>query len=64
MAKIIKKGIFPSQAVSSAEKASEQYGLQIGNAIEAEWFRKEKYNQLRANTYESIKIVFDNLDLV
>ena len=41
MAKIIKKGIFPSQAVSSAEKASEQYGLQIGNAIEAEWFRKD-----------------------
>ena len=41
MAKIIKKGIFPSQAVSGAEKASEQYGLQIGNAIEAEWFRKD-----------------------
>ena len=41
MAKIIKKGIFPSQAVSGAEKASEQYGLQVGNAIEAEWFRKD-----------------------
>ena len=41
MAKVIKKGIFPSQAVSDAEKASEQYGLQIGTAIEAEWFRKD-----------------------
>ena len=41
MGKGIKKGIFPSQAVSDAEKSSEQYGLQIGNAIEAEWFRKD-----------------------
>ena len=30
----------------------------------AEWFGKEKYNQLKVNTYKSIKMVFDNLDLV
>tara|TARA_R110002051_G_scaffold315199_1_gene393317 strand:+ start:1223 stop:3640 length:2418 start_codon:yes stop_codon:yes gene_type:complete len=41
MAKVIKQGIFPSQATSDAEKSSEQYGLQIGSAIEAEWFKKD-----------------------
>jgi len=41
MAKVIKKGIFPSQAVSDVEKASEQYGLEVANAIESEWFRKD-----------------------
>ena len=44
MANVITKGIFPSQAVSDAEKASEQYGLQVGNAIESEWFRKDGGN--------------------
>ncbi len=28
------------------------------------WFEKDKYDQIRANTYNSIKIVFDNLDSV
>jgi hypothetical protein len=32
---------FPSQYVSDAEKATEQYGLQIGQAIQYEWFRKD-----------------------
>ena len=41
MAKVITKGIFPSQAVSDAEKASSEYGLQVAKAIESEWFRKE-----------------------
>ena len=31
-------GIFPSQAVSNAEKGSEKYGLEIGKAVESEWF--------------------------
>ena len=32
---------FPSQYVSDAEKATEEYGLQIGQAIQYEWFRKD-----------------------
>lgn len=32
---------FPSQTASDADKASEQYGLQVGQAIQYEWFRKD-----------------------
>jgi len=32
---------FPSQYVSDAEKATEEYGLIIGQAIQYEWFRKD-----------------------
>jgi hypothetical protein len=32
---------FPSQFVSDAEKASPEYGLLIGQAIQAEWFKKD-----------------------
>jgi hypothetical protein len=37
---------FPSQFVSDAEKNTEQFGLQIGQAIQYEWFRKDG-NQCR-----------------
>ena len=37
---------FPNQFVSDAEKATDQYGLQIGQAIQYEWFRKDG-NQCR-----------------
>jgi hypothetical protein len=33
--------VFPSQLASDADKASEQYGLQVGQAIQYEWFRKD-----------------------
>ena len=41
---------FPSQFVSDAEKSTPEYGLQIGQAIQYEWFRKDSnrcrfYNQ-------------------
>ena len=32
---------FPSQLVTDAEKASQEFGLQIGQAIQYEWFRKD-----------------------
>ena len=32
---------FPSQMASDAEKASKEYGLQVGQAIQYEWFRKD-----------------------
>ena len=43
---------FPSQFVTDAEKATEQFGLQIGQAIQYEWFKKDGnqcrfYNQWR-----------------
>jgi len=31
---------FPSQVVPDAEKATYEYGLRVGRAIESEWFRK------------------------
>ena len=41
---------FPSQFVSDSEKATEEFGLQIGQAIQYEWFKKDSgscrfYNQ-------------------
>ena len=43
---------FPSQFVSDSEKATQEFGLQIGQAIQYEWFRKDGggcryYNQWR-----------------
>ena len=43
---------FPSQFVSDAEKATDEYGLMIGQAIQYEWFKKDGnqcrfYNQWR-----------------
>ena len=32
---------FPSQLVTDAEKASDAFGLQVGRAIQAEWFMKD-----------------------
>jgi hypothetical protein len=32
---------FPSQLATDAEKASEEFGLQVGQAIQYEWFRKD-----------------------
>ena len=37
---------FPSQFVSDAEKSSDSFGLQIGQAIQYEWFKKDG-NQCR-----------------
>ena len=41
MSKVLPKGIFPSQAVSDAEKADINYGLQVAKAIEGEWFKRD-----------------------
>jgi len=34
---------FPDQVVSDAEKATYEYGLAVGRAIEGEWFRNYRY---------------------
>jgi hypothetical protein len=33
---------FPDQVVSDEEKATYEYGLQVGRAIESEWFRNSR----------------------
>ena len=43
---------FPSQLATDSEKATEKFGLQVGQAIQYEWFRKDGgscrfYNQWR-----------------
>mgnify|MGYP003146547193 FL=1 len=40
----IKQAAFPTQFVSDEQKATEEYGLQIGQAIQYEWFRKDSTN--------------------
>lgn len=40
----ITSSVFPSQLATDAEKASEQFGLQVGQAIQYEWFRKDGSN--------------------
>ena len=42
----IKSTSFPNQFASDAEKASDEFGLQIGQAIQYEWFKKDG-NQCR-----------------
>ncbi len=32
---------FPSQLATDAEKESDTFGLQVGQAIQYEWFRKD-----------------------
>jgi hypothetical protein len=53
MAKTHPTGLFPSQAVSDAEKASLEYGAKVGIAIESEWFKRDsgtsRYQSNREN---------------
>lgn len=37
----ITSSAFPSQLATDAEKATKQFGLQVGQAIQYEWFRKD-----------------------
>ena len=37
----IKSTAFPSQLATDADKASDSFGLQVGQAIQYEWFRKD-----------------------
>jgi len=40
----ITSSAFPSQLATDAEKSSQQFGLQVGQAIQYEWFRKDGNN--------------------
>ena len=56
MIKTQKKSSFPSQAVSDAEKSSNEYGLQVARAIEAEWFKRDsgsdRYYDMQMRNHE------------
>ena len=56
MAESVVKGYFPSQVVPDAEKLSAEYGLQVGKAIEYEWFdgstSNQRYNQHQAEFHK------------
>ena len=41
---------FPDQVVPDVEKASYEYGLKVGQAIEYEWFRNDRGWYDRFNT--------------
>ena len=43
----IKSAAFPDQFVSDSQKKTKEFGLQVGQAIQYEWFRKEGVNQCR-----------------
>ena len=70
------KTSFPSHAVSDIEKAGQDYGLQVANAIENEWFKKDsgstkyynsrqRYNNLRlyARGEQSVQKYKDELSI-
>ena len=53
MAVQIQKGYFPSQIASDTEKASYEYGLEVAQAIEAEWFGRDSgANRFNTNQME------------
>jgi len=44
---------FPSQVVSNEEKASLDYGIQVGRAIEGEWFQQGRSGNRYAKAYSN-----------
>jgi len=44
---------FPSQVVSNEEKASLDYGIQVGRAIEGEWFQEGRSGNRYAQSYSN-----------
>jgi hypothetical protein len=59
MADSISKNLFPSQVVGDLEKASIEYGLKIGKAIESEWLDTES----GANRFKSNETSYHRLRL-
>ena len=59
MAESVTSHYFPSQVVSDIEKASEEYGLKIGKAIEYEWFNRDSGTNRFAsnqNTFHKLRL--------
>ena len=61
MAESYMSGSFPSQVVPDKEKLSEKYGLQIGKAIEQEWFKRDSgTNRFASNQNNFHNIIWTN----
>jgi len=43
--------VFPSQVVTNAEKDSSEYGKQVAQAIESEWFNQGGYGNRFATNF-------------
>ena len=56
MAESVIQNYFPSQVVSDAEKQSEEYGLKIAKAIEAEWFNNDNTNKYEKHNNDFHKL--------
>ena len=53
MTEQVLKGRFPSQVASDITKASNEYGLEVAKAIEAEWFGRDgSMNRFNVNQAE------------
>jgi hypothetical protein len=59
MAESVVKSFFPSQVASDQEKASFEYGLKVGRAIQDEWFKSAN----GVNRYKSNQNTFHRLRL-
>ena len=62
MAESVVQSYFPSQTVADAEKQSQEYGLKVAKAIEAEWFGNNN-NRGRDTKYQNNTNNFHNLRL-
>ena len=59
MSKKIPTGLFPSQSESDAKKKSPEYGLEVAQAIENEWFTKDSGTgryQANRDTFHKLKL--------
>jgi len=56
MAESVVQNYFPSQVVSDAEKQSEEYGLKVAKAIEAEWFNNDTTNKYEKHNNDFHKL--------
>ena len=53
----LKAAAFPDEFASDAQKDTAEYGLQVGQAIQYEWFRKDNgYTHVVSSLYKSIKM--------
>jgi hypothetical protein len=59
MANAVINSFFPSQVASDQEKISQDYGLQVGRAIQDEWFSSNSGNsrfQSNQNTFHNLRL--------
>ena len=59
MAESVTNSYFPSQVVSDAEKASAEFGLKVGKAIEQEWMKRDSGTNRFAsnqNNYHKLRL--------